>query len=185
MVRVAYWDVEQGAQTPRLIGSVQGTPTLKLFKPKGKKNKKQVIDYQYERKAKDMMKFAARHMPNYVERVSGVDGMQAYEAKADKYGLPKVLVFSDSGTKPVIKAMTTEYRRRLLVGEIRRNRKNTELIQRYKVKKFPTILSVDADGNTVSFTKKWTVNKLKNFLYGVALKKPVKGPRRQQNKKEL
>ena len=53
--------------------------------------------------------------------------------QADKYGLPKVLVFSDSGTKPVIKAMTTEYRRRLLVGEIRRNRKNTELIQRYKV----------------------------------------------------
>ena len=39
------------------------------------------MDYQYERKAKDMMKFAARHMPNYVERVSGVDGMQAYEAK--------------------------------------------------------------------------------------------------------
>lgn len=185
MVRVAYWDVEQGAQTPRLIGSVQGTPTLKLFKPKGKRNRKQVIDYQQERKAKDMMQFAARHMPNYVERVVGVAGMEAFDLKADKYGLPRVLVFCDGGTKPVLKAMSTEYRRRLLLAEIRKNRKNRILIQRYKVKTFPTILAVGADDSTVAFTKQWTVNKLKNFLYGVALKRPVKGPRKRRPEKEL
>lgn len=55
-------------------------------------------------------------------------------AKADKYGLPRVLVFCDGGTKPVLKAMSTEYRRRLLVAEIRKNRKNRVLIQRYKVR---------------------------------------------------
>ena len=56
-----------------------------------------------------------------------------HSAKADKYGLPRVLVFCDGGTKPVLKAMSTEYRRRLLVAEIRKNRKNRVLIQRYKV----------------------------------------------------
>ena len=54
--------------------------------------------------------------------------------QADKYGLPRVLVFSNSATKPVIKAMTTEYRRRLLVAEIRKNRKNKVLLERYNVR---------------------------------------------------
>ena len=57
----------------------------------------EVIDYQYERKAKDMMKFAARHMPNYVERVSGVDGMKAYEAKVSR---------TTTDGRPLITALT-------------------------------------------------------------------------------
>lgn len=39
--KIAYWDTEQGANPPRLIGQIKGTPTIKLFYPKAKKKQKQ------------------------------------------------------------------------------------------------------------------------------------------------
>lgn len=38
-VNVAYWDTEQGANPPAIIGQIKGTPTIKYIKP-SKKNKK-------------------------------------------------------------------------------------------------------------------------------------------------
>ena len=146
---MAYWDIEQGAQTPRLLGQVQGTPTIKVrllavcwaaaadqrtadgtpdasvdcpratppvrqvFKPSRRDpKKKDVVVYQQERKAAAMMSFAVGHMPNFVESVRSEADLSAFEEKAAKYGLPRVLLFSKAGkpTSHLIKAMSTEYR---------------------------------------------------------------------------
>jgi hypothetical protein len=48
--KIAYWDTEQGANPPRLIGQIKGTPTIKLFYPKTKKNKNNKKKKTFKRK---------------------------------------------------------------------------------------------------------------------------------------
>jgi len=36
MVKIAYWDTEQNGPRPPMLGEFQGTPTIRLFKPKKK-----------------------------------------------------------------------------------------------------------------------------------------------------
>lgn len=121
IVKVAYWDTEQGARPPRLIGQVRGTPTIKMFKPKGrgKPTKKIALDYQYERKEPDMRKFALGHMPNFVEPLRDAKSIAKFEAKAGDYGLPLVMVFSKGSKEKftaLVKYASSEYRARLLIG---------------------------------------------------------------------
>ena len=40
VVKVAYWDTTSSGPTPRIVGQIQGTPTIKIFTPVMKKNKK-------------------------------------------------------------------------------------------------------------------------------------------------
>jgi hypothetical protein len=48
-----------------------------------------VVDYQFERQAKDRKPWIDEQMPNYSERITyGVDDLQKASAKATKYGLP-------------------------------------------------------------------------------------------------
>lgn len=55
-VKIAYWDTEKSGPAPQILGQIQGTPTIKLIRPKrkAKTNKqKDVVDYNMERKADD------------------------------------------------------------------------------------------------------------------------------------
>ena len=71
-----------------------------------------------------------------------------------------VLLFSKaSSTKPLIKALSTEYRRRLLIGEIRNSANNKDVISKYNVVAFPTLLVVKEDSSEVKFEKQPTFNR--------------------------
>jgi len=174
---VAYWDTETGQQPPAALGQIQGTPTIKLFFPqkKSRKNAKKSVDYNGPRELKPMVKFAVEYMPNFLEKVEGVSGHAKFVAKAESNGLPKVLLFSKSkGTKPLIKALSSVFRRRLLIGEVRSTKPNKELIARFGVSSYPTLMLIGDEGSDPTvFEKKPTFNRLKNFLDSHALKKPV------------
>lgn len=174
---MAYWDTETGQQPPAALGQIQGTPTIKLFFPqkKSRKNAKKSVDYNGPRELKPMVKFAVEYMPNFVEKVEGVSGHAKFAAKAESNGLPKVLLFSKSkGTKPLIKALSSVFRRRLLIGEVRSTKPNKELIGRFGVSSYPTLMLIGDEGSDPTvFEKKPTFNRLKNFLDSHALKKPV------------
>ena len=77
---------------------MKGTPTIRLYKPKTKQGnsnrKKVVLDYNQERKAKDMKKFVDYAMPNFVECVKHEEGLKAFEEKAERNGLPRALLFT-------------------------------------------------------------------------------------------
>ena len=151
------------------------------------KNKKKVLDFNGERKAKAMEKWAVGMMPSFVERVSGSESFTKFKAKAETYGLPILLLFSkSSSTKPLIKALSTEYRRRILIAEIRNLDKNKKIIEEYKVSSFPTLMAFK-EGEPVVFEKKPTFNRLNNFVSDFALKKPVKGKakKKKEAKEEL
>jgi len=146
-VKVAYWDSEQGGSRPRLLGEVKGTPTIRLYKPKAKQGnsnrKKVVMDYNQERKAKDMKKFVDYAVPNFVERVKDEAGLRAFEEKARRNGLPQALLFTaKAGIKPLTKFLSAEFRRRLLIGQVEESEATRAVIDKYGITEFPALLVV-------------------------------------------
>jgi hypothetical protein len=182
-----------------LLGEYKGTPTIRLFVPQPKQSspdsyvKKKVIDYQYERKAVDLKKFAESHMPNFLESVRGASDLLKFRTKANQYSLPQVLIFtSKAQTLPLTKFLSTEFRRRLLIAEIHPTKLNQAVIAELNITKFPTILVyppvVGDDGSTAETTAVpppirydgdkggFTRHKLHSFLSQYALKEKVLPP---------
>jgi hypothetical protein len=194
---VAYWDTEGGQAPPRLLGEIKGTPTIRLFKPKkkqkpaGSNKEKVVVDYQFERKAVDMKRFVDSHIPDFTEKIkNGLAELQTFEEKAQKYELPRVLLFvSKNQTMPLTKYLSTEFRRKLLVAEIKPTSKNQEIMQKYGVTEFPALIVFPVkSSNTTGSTSEeeesepseemvrydgdgFSRNKLHGFLSKYALKK--------------
>lgn len=190
--KIAYWDTEQGAAPPPLLGEIRGTPTIRLYKPKrkqkqaGSNKEKQVVDYNGERKAKDMKKFIDYYMPNFAEQiVNGPKDLDKFEGKAAKHGLPKAMLFvSKAETIPLTKFLTTEFRRKLLIAEVKPTKKNKEIMDKYGVVDLPALVVfplASEEGEEASDAPEFvryegegfSKNKLHSFLSKYALKKMV------------
>ena len=145
--KVAYWDTEQQSRPPNLLGEIKGTPTIRLFVPKKKQgdstSKKVVLDYQYERKAVDMKRWIDGQMPDFTERVSGTSGLEKFQEKAERNGLPQVLLFtSKAKTSAMTKYLSTEFRRRLLLAEIHPTKPNKQLMDQFGVTELPALIVI-------------------------------------------
>jgi len=188
-VKIAYWDTEQPGATPGLIGQVQGTPTIKLIRPKTKKNKKNkkkvVLDYSGERKVGAMKTYVLDQLANHVEKIDGAKGLDKFNGLAAKYDLPRILVFSKNAASPLLKYMSTEYRRRLLMGLVKGTKTNSAILKQYGVKDLPAVVAIPpGDGaEPVVYAKKdkkgkidITFGKLTFFLDRHALKEAASAP---------
>jgi len=181
------------------LGEVKGTPTIRMFKPKKKQGNtdkaKVVLDYNQERKAKDMKKFVDYQMPEFVEHVKGEKGLEVFQEKAVRNALPQVLLFtSKTGTSPLTKYLSTEFRRRILLGQIEPSKPNQSIIDKYEIKEFPALLVIppitgddDEEQNAeiiryegTSFTR----NKLHMFLSTHALKTKVQAKKKTEEPKK-
>jgi len=179
VVKVAYVETEVGA-TPRQIGQIQGTPTIKAFVPKrsSSKNEKTVVDYDQGREVGDLMRFATAQMPNFVEPLGDASALKSFDTKAQEWQLPRVLVFSNKAgqTSTTLKALSAEYRRRVLIGELKAQ-KHADAVKRFRIESFPTLLCLPAAGGdepTHRFEKKETsYRRLDSFIGRCALRKPV------------
>lgn len=195
---IAYWDTEGGSRPPRLLGEYQGTPTIRLFKPKKKQrnpkthSEKLVLDYQHgERNVKDLTKFLEYQIPNYVERVKfGMDDYHKLQRKAAKYGLPIAVVFTSKATTSTnIKWLSTEFRRRLLLVEVPPVAKNQhvhdELILGSRTTTLPALYIIppspgeatEAEATIIKYDgKDFKRRNLQDFLQKHALSEPVFAP---------
>uniref|UniRef100_A0A7S3P493 Uncharacterized protein n=1 Tax=Amphora coffeiformis TaxID=265554 RepID=A0A7S3P493_9STRA len=86
-----------------------------------------------------LKRFGDYHMPNFVESIQDDDiQLDAFEDKALRNALPKAILFTskDKPTMPLPKYLSTEFRRRLLLGEIKPLAKNYDkLLERFGVSK--------------------------------------------------
>jgi len=175
-VKIGYWDIS-ASKTPRIVGEVRGTPTIKFLYPskkngRGSNKKKIVSDYNGERKWKDMATFAAEKMPNYVMRIKDDSSLKKFEQTAFEYALPTVMVFSEKPTNKLVKALSTEWRRRVLIGSVRASKNNKDIITKFGVTKFPTVIALKKDGKHVTLEKKPSWKRLNSFMSDHALEKP-------------
>lgn len=192
---MAYWDTEASGRPPRLLGEIKGTPTIRLFKPKRKSpdgTHKEVVDYQYERKAKDMKRFLDEQMPNFIEKVNGKGDMKAFSEKAARNGLPKAILFaSKANTSPLTKYLSVEFRRRMLLAQVNPTTANKELMEKFGVKDLPALIVIPSatesgvEPDPIKYDGEgFTRNKLKSFLSKYALKDKVFVKKKQQSKQE-
>lgn len=199
--KIAYWDTEHSGRPPFLLGEIQGTPTIRFFKPKpkqepGKVNQKLVLDYNQDRTAVALKRFGDYYMPNFVESIKDNTQLDAFQEKALRNVLPKVILFTskDKPTMPLPKYLSTEFRRRLLLGEIKPSARNHDkLLEQFGISKdmLPALVvlplvqgAIDDDlmsvtyGDPVIFPGSgsggdFTKNKLTTFLSKYALKNIV------------
>ncbi len=143
MVRVAYWDTEADrGNPPPLLGAIQGTPTIKAFAPKraSASNRKVVSEYSGAREVEDLRRFAVDLMPNFVESVEGDEALHALFDRGKKWHIPVVLLFSDTTNTPmIVKALSTQYRRRVIIGELK-SWKSRDIAELYRVTTYPTLI---------------------------------------------
>jgi len=195
---------------PPLLGEIKGTPTIRFYKPKTKQGnsdrKKIIMDYEYERKAVAMKNFADTNMPNFVEKVSsGKLDYEKFNAKGVKHGLPRVLLFTSkagSKTSNLTKFLSAEFRRRILIAEIKPTKPNQDILDQFGITDLPAMIIVpppqesgneNVDPLPVQYEGgKFTKNKLTDFISKHALKTAVVSapkkkqapPRKEENKKE-
>jgi hypothetical protein len=94
-----------------------------------------VLDYRHgERTAKDMkIVLENNEMPNFSERAtSGQHDLDKAMKKAEKCGMSVALLFTSKlKTSPLLKFLSTEFRRRLLLVEIPPTANNQPLLKQY------------------------------------------------------
>uniref|UniRef100_A0A6U3AV84 Uncharacterized protein n=1 Tax=Entomoneis paludosa TaxID=265537 RepID=A0A6U3AV84_9STRA len=187
-----------------MLGDFQGTPTIRLYTPKAKQgnsnSKKIVKDYQYERKAVDMKRFLDENMPNFIERVSGLSDLTKFQDKAQRHGLPQVLLFtSKAKTLSLTKYLSTEFRRRLLLAEIHPTKTNQKVLEQYGISpdQLPAMIVIPSSTNneegSVGATEEmviryegdgFTRHKLQSFLSKHALKDKVFPAKKKEEAEE-
>lgn len=197
-VKIAYWDTEKSGPAPQILGQIQGTPTIKLIRPKrkAKTNKqKDVVDYNMERKADDMSSFALDLMPSFVERVNGPEDFEKFKNKAKKFGLPMMLFFSeDRRILNEMKFLSTEFRRRVLIAQIPFTKKeNKNIFFEYGVRGKALLVvppaeqdesGEDKQQQDVAFDGRWNLHRLQSFFSEHALKSEVKPKPQEEPKTE-
>jgi len=146
---------------------IQGFPTVKMFPwstvpvPNGEPGQvmKEPTDYNGQRTASSVAKAAIDMLPNFVHKVD-----QPSEEKFLDDPLGKVLLFTDKRSVPTLfKALALEYRNRLKFGWIKNTEK--ELVEKYGVENFPTVLVQKKDDTTFyKFGGKVGFDALNDFL---------------------
>mmetsp|Transcript_2108 Transcript_2108/g.4255 ORF Transcript_2108/g.4255 Transcript_2108/m.4255 type:complete len:284 (-) Transcript_2108:454-1305(-) len=120
---------------------ISGVPTIKLFKPKWDSKvlgEQDVIVYNGERKAKAMAEFMMSHMPSLVKRVTAANLHKLQGSTS-----PSALLFTEkSSTAPLWKALSIEYRGRILLGEVSKD--ETSVCKQFGITEFPTIIALPA-----------------------------------------
>jgi len=166
-IKIAHWDTQNSGRPPKLLGEIKGTPTIRFFKPKPKQkpigsNKQKVVtDYNGERKGVDMKRWIDYMMPNYVEVIS--NGIKDYETnflnKARRNGLPQALLFSSKDkTMPLAKFLSIEFRRKLLLGEVKPSKLNKDVMDKFNVTDLPALIVIPLSSSSSSSEKKSTKN---------------------------
>ena len=104
-------------------------------------SKKFPIDYNGARSAKAIVDAGIDRLPSkYVERISDKNPIDAFYAK-ENASLPKAILFTDKPkTAPLYKALSLEFKDRMVFGEVRHSVKS--LVEEFGIEKFPTLIVI-------------------------------------------
>eukprot|EP00003_Mantamonas_plastica_P008804 TRINITY_DN1783_c0_g1_i3.p1 TRINITY_DN1783_c0_g1~~TRINITY_DN1783_c0_g1_i3.p1 ORF type:complete len:749 (+),score=264.27 TRINITY_DN1783_c0_g1_i3:113-2359(+) len=185
IVKIAAIDADKHRSIAGQFG-IQGFPTIKMFGADKRKTAsgtfyKSPTDYNGGRDARSIVSYATSQLPNWVHQINSLEKLDKFMTSKPK-DLARVLLFTDKARTPtLLKAMTTEFRGRLVFGEVRKSDKGaSDVVEKFKIGKFPTVLVVKpqgegADPEIVEYQDKIKVLSLKMFLAGHAASKAQEG----------
>ncbi|CAO3673653.1 unnamed protein product [Rhizopus microsporus] len=167
---------------------IKGFPTIKIFPPELRKHKKTgklskvPTDYQGPRDAKSIVDYLLSNQPSNVLFVkwNEKDVKSKKSITLDNFlstqneTLPKALLFTDKPTTtPLYKALSVEFKDRMLVGEVKQSEKN--IVSEFNIQSFPTLVVISPEHGTVQFEGKLKRDTLKSFLEKYALESKASG----------
>jgi protein disulfide-isomerase A6 len=154
---------------------IKGFPTIKFFSPDSKTPE----DYNGQRSAGAIVSYALGKLTT--KNIKKVISKNVEEFLSNS--LPKGLLFtSKTTTTPLYKALSYEFKDRILLGEVQE--KETELVNRFGIDTFPTFLIIKNDDakTTVKFEDELSYPTLSSFIDTHAL--PAKKPSGSNKQKE-
>jgi len=135
---------------------VQGYPTLKVFSEKGK-----VTDYQQERQAGAIVRFATGNIPNHVVRIKDLTSLAKF--LNENSAIPHLLLFtSKDETAPLIKSLSVSYRGRVAFGQVKQDIK--DVVEKYSVESFPKIFVIKGLEDPVVYDGAISPDELHSFV---------------------
>lgn len=149
-VVVASWDAGEYPRLPEVLGVANATPTIRALVPNvaGDDEPPALVEYTGDRGVEDLARFAGALMPSLVVVVHDEAALAAAAAAAR---LPQLLCFvarrPTSATPPMLKALSTTFRGRLLVAEVRVHDSTpatVELAARFGVGQSPAFFALPA-----------------------------------------
>ncbi|KAI8331820.1 hypothetical protein EDC96DRAFT_548709 [Choanephora cucurbitarum] len=164
---------------------IKGFPTIKVFSPELRKNKrtgeltKSASDYQGPRDAKSIVDHLLSYQPSQVLFVkwNEKDVKSKKSISLDNFlntkneTLPKALLFTNKPTTtPLYKALSIDFKDKMLVGEVKSSEKN--IIAEFGIQSFPTLLVISPEHGSVQFEGKLNHQNLKEFMKKYALSSP-------------
>ncbi|KAJ3394021.1 hypothetical protein HDU84_000520 [Entophlyctis sp. JEL0112] len=144
---------------------------------------KKLTDYQGQRKAKDMVDFVLPQVPNNVQAVGskGKNSKSLEDFVLVDTNMPRALLISKkSTTSPLLKGISTEFKSRLVVGELRTSDTETlaKIEEHKKFESYPVLLifpkGVNGPDGVVLYGGELKYKPLTAFLEKYALEKPKK-----------
>lgn len=115
---------------------VKGFPTLKLFRPTGKKGKPAVEDYNGPRTAKAIADALAERIPNHVTKVTA-NKLGDFLSKSN--ATAKAILFTNKGTTPALwKSLAIDFKGKIAFATIRD--KEAAAVETFGVTEFPKIV---------------------------------------------
>ncbi|KAI7906435.1 uncharacterized protein BX663DRAFT_427969 [Cokeromyces recurvatus] len=168
---------------------IKGFPTIKVFSPELKRDKrtgqltKVPTDYQGPRDAKSIVDFLLSYQPSNVLFVkwNEKDVKSKKSISLDSFlqtkneSLSKVLLFTNKPTTtPLYKALSVDFKDRLLVGEVKHSEKN--IIKEFNIQSFPTLVVISPEHGILKYEGKLNHESIKAFLNKHALPKNQKKP---------
>ena len=136
-----------------------------------------------------MKRFLDAQMPDFVEKIKEPKDLEKFVEKAQRNQLPRVLLFSSKpNTSPLTKYLSTEFRRRMLLAEVKPNKKNEDIIKKYGITNMPAMIIIPptAEGEEEAEPIRYegdgfTRNKLNGFISKHALKDPVLAAKKKED----
>jgi protein disulfide-isomerase A6 len=185
LAKVAAVNCDEEANKP-LCGSmgVQGFPTLKIVRPGKKAGKPIVEDYNGARSAKAIVDYVVDKIPNHVTRLKDAE-LESWSAKSG----PRAILFSDKGVvSALLKSLAIDFLGSVDVAQVRN--KETQAVEKFEVKKFPTLVLLPGDGaDPIKYDGEMKKDSIIEFLSQVAAPNPDPAPKKSKssssaNKKE-
>ncbi|KAK9863506.1 hypothetical protein WJX84_008794 [Apatococcus fuscideae] len=140
---------------------VQGFPTLKVFPAQArqststnKRPSKSPTDYQGPRTAKGIAEAATAQIPSkYIKRIKGKADLDHPTPPQEDTSVPAplALLFTDKAASSALyRSLSLRFLGRIAFAEAR-DTDNADLIEEYRITKFPTLVVRPADGDDVTY----------------------------------
>ncbi|KAI9502908.1 thioredoxin-like protein, partial [Coemansia spiralis] len=121
--------------------SVQGFPTIKVFTEKRtKRGNRKSVDYQGERSARAMVRYARSILPNFSKKLSA-DGLDVFIANSSR--LPKAVLLTERAkTSDLWKGLSALFSNQVDFAQISNPEQQT--LERFGVTELPTVVAFSA-----------------------------------------